>query len=176
LKKLRSEGWVVGLLSGDHPAVVEAVAKELGIPPDRARGGRLPEEKLDAVLRLVKKSPPGRPVVMVGDGVNDAAALSAASVGVGVHGGAEAALAAADVFLAREGLLPLLELLQGARRTFRVIRGNLVFSLLYNLAAAGLAVAGKIDPLLAAILMPVSSLTVITLSYKVRMFRRTEPS
>jgi Cu2+-exporting ATPase len=174
LEILEAAGWVVGVLSGDHPVVVKAVAKELGIPSEQARGGRLPEDKLEAVELLTDNSGADRPVVMVGDGVNDAAALSAASVGVGVHGGAEAALTAADVFLTREGLRPLAELLQGARKTFKVIRANLVFSLLYNLIGAGLAIAGRIDPLTAAILMPVSSLTVITLSYRIRTFRRMD--
>ncbi|HEY9383724.1 MAG TPA: heavy metal translocating P-type ATPase, partial [Gemmatimonadales bacterium] len=108
-------------------------------------------------------------VVMVGDGVNDAAAIARATVGVAVRGGAEASLAAADVYL-EAGLAGLLPLLRGAERTLKVIRRNIAFSLLYNLVGATLAVAGVITPLIAAILMPMSSLTVVLASWRSRTF------
>jgi Cu2+-exporting ATPase len=107
---------------------------------------------------------------MVGDGVNDAAAIARATVGVSVAGGAEASRAASDVHLARAGLAPLLALVEGSRRTLRVVRLNLALSLGYNAVAAFLAVTGRIDPLLAAILMPVSSLTVVLVSWRSRTF------
>jgi P-type Cu2+ transporter len=110
------------------------------------------------------------PVVMVGDGVNDAAAIARATVGVGVHGGAEASLAAADVYLARPGLAPLAELVQGAGRTLRVIRRNIAVSLAYNVVGASLAMTGIMDPLIAAVVMPVSSLTVVLVAWRSRTF------
>ncbi|HEX8725514.1 MAG TPA: heavy metal translocating P-type ATPase [Gemmatimonadaceae bacterium] len=166
---LRERGWSVRVLSGDAPAVVRDVARALAIPEADAAGSASPEDK----LRAVEQARNGRPVVMVGDGVNDAAAMAAASVGVGVHGGAEACLATADVYLTEPGLAPLVRLVGGAERTMRVIRRNLVFSLLYNLAGAGLAMTGAINPLVAALMMPASSLTVVISSWQARTFGRS---
>jgi len=164
---LRAMGWRVGILSGDHPDVVAAVGEHLGLDSCDVVGGVTPEDKLAFVQRLSGT----RAVVMVGDGVNDAAALAVATVGVAVHGGAEASLAAADVYLSRPGLSPIVELARASQRTMNVIRRNLAASLFYNLLAATLAATGAISPLLAAILMPASSLTVLTLSFRSRTFR-----
>jgi len=151
-------------LSGDHAGAVRRTAERLGVA--RARGGATPEDKL-AIIEASE-----RPAVMVGDGVNDAGALSSAAVGVAVHGGAEASLAAADVFITRDGVEPVVELVRGARRTMRVIRRNLVFSLVYNVVGVTLAATGVIGPLGAAALMPLSSLTVVASSYQARTFRK----
>jgi Cu2+-exporting ATPase len=163
---LRRRGWQIGVLSGDHPDVVRAVAAEVGIDPGRCRGGVSPERKREMVEREIDSGP----VVMVGDGVNDAAALAAATVGVAVRGSAEASLSAADVYLSGTGLAPLVGLFRGAGRTVGVIRRNLAVSLVYNVVGASLAIAGVINPLVAAVLMPISSLTVITLSATSRTF------
>ncbi|MCB1152654.1 heavy metal translocating P-type ATPase [bacterium] len=170
IERLRALRWDVELLSGDHPAIVAAVAKQLGLDADSFTGAAKPEDKLARVQALSG----GGPVVMVGDGVNDAAALSAASVGIGVHGGAEASLAAADVFMTRPGLEPIVELVVNARRTLRVIRRNLIFSLCYNLVGATLAMTGLLNPLIAALLMPASSITVITSSFRHGAFHGNE--
>jgi Cu2+-exporting ATPase len=163
---IRDSGWQVEILSGDHPVVVRSIAKQVGIAPAAARGAATPEDKLEAVREAAVNST----VVMVGDGVNDAAALAAATVGIGVHSGAEATLAAADVYLGRPGLQPVVDLLHGSRRTLGVIRRNLVFSLTYNLVAVGFAITGHMSPLLAAILMPLSSMTVVLSSYRAKTF------
>ena len=159
LATLRARGWRTVLLSGDAPAVATAVGRTLGFAPHEAIGGASPEAKL-AFVQRAKGAGTGR-VVMVGDGVNDAAAMAAADVGIGVHGGAEACLATADLYLTRPGLAPLVELTEGAARTLRVIRRNIGFSIGYNLIGASLAVAGVLTPLIAAILMPVASVTVV---------------
>lgn len=150
--RLQARGYVLALRSGDHPRIVRAVADALGI--EDARGGLAPEDKAAEV-----RGDPG--CVMVGDGINDALALRSAAVGIAVGGGAEAALAVADVYLQEPGLQPLEELLGGARRSRSVVRRNLGFSLVYNVLFASLALAGLVTPLLAAVLMPLSSLTVV---------------
>lgn len=163
---LRAGGWSVELLSGDHAEVVRRVGATLGIREADAHGGRLPEQKLE----YVKAARDSSETVMVGDGVNDAAALAAANVGIAVHGGAEASLAAADVYLNRPGLSPIIELIQASRRTFNAIRRTLAVSLGYNLTGAILAMTGVLNPLIAAILMPISSFTVLAMSLSVRTF------
>ncbi|HEX4933322.1 MAG TPA: heavy metal translocating P-type ATPase, partial [Gemmatimonadaceae bacterium] len=168
IQALRDAGWSVRILSGDAPSVVRAVGGALALSPDACQGGATPEEK----LRVVESLKATHRVVMVGDGVNDAAAIAAATVGIGVHGGAEASLATADIFLTTPGLAPLVELMQGARHTMRVIRRNIAFSLAYNLVGSWLAIAGLINPVVAAIMMPLSSLTVVLGSWYSHTFDR----
>lgn len=167
---LRARGFDVHLLSGDAPAVARAVGRQLDLPPEACEGGADPETKLERVEAAAARGP----VVMVGDGVNDAAALAAATVGVAVHGGAEVALSAADVFLSRSGVSPVVELIEGARRTYGVLRRNIVFSLVYNAFGASLAVSGLLDPLVAAVLMPLSSLVVVTSSFRFQFVDRAD--
>ena len=166
LARLQKQGWRLGILSGDHPKIVAHVASQLGIDPACAIGGLLPEEKLALVQMALKDGP----VVMVGDGVNDAAALAAATVGIAVHGGAEASLAAAGVYLNRPGLGAIADLVGAAQKTVDVIWRSLAASLTYSALAITLAAAGLINPLVAAILMPVSSLTVLSLAFGARTF------
>jgi Cu2+-exporting ATPase len=167
---LRGRGWRVGVLSGDAQEVANHAGVRVGVPLERCIGGASPERKLEIVHESLAQRRPG-PVVMVGDGINDAAAIAASSVGIGVHGGAEACLATADVYLARPGLGALVELVRGAERTMSVIRRNIVFSVAYNVVGATLAMAGVLTPLIAAILMPASSLTVVLASWRSRTFR-----
>jgi Cu2+-exporting ATPase len=167
---LRQRGWSVGIVSGDAPEVVRSVARELELPPANCTGGVSPEGK----LAIVREALATGPVVMAGDGVNDAAAMAAASVGIGVHGGAEACLATADVYLTTAGLAPLVELTEGAARTMRLIRRNIAFSLAYNTVGVALAVTGTISPLIAAVMMPLSSVTVVFSSWTGRTFGRED--
>jgi Cu2+-exporting ATPase len=164
LAQIEGLGWQVEVLSGDHQGTVNSLLPKIGLT--QGRGGASPEAKAELVAAAAAQDR----VVMVGDGVNDAAALAAADVGVGVHGGAEAALAAADVYLGEPGLSPIADLLVGSRRTLGVIRRNLVFSLAYNVVAVSLAMTGHMHPLLAAILMPLSSITVVVSSYRAKTF------
>ena len=167
--QLKRLGWQVGMLSGDHESIVSQVAGRLDIDPEDVHGAVVPEIKLKIVQQSLDRF---ETVVMVGDGVNDSAALAAASVGIAVHNGAEASLAAAPVYLAEEGLNPILKLFSISASTGRTMRRNLAVSLIYNILGATLAFAGWINPLVAAILMPASSLTVVALSLSAGATRR----
>ena len=159
------------MLSGDAQDVVASVGRALAFEAQDSIGAVSPEDKLAFVEQL--KATTGRTVVMVGDGVNDAAAIAAAHVGIGVHGGADACLATADIYLTRPGLGALVELTEGSRRTLRVIRRNIALSIGYNLIGASLAVFGVLTPLIAAILMPTSSITVVLGSWYSTTFARS---
>jgi len=170
VRTLLGAGWVVRILSGDAPEVVWDVAGQLGLEAEDVEGAATPERKRAAVEEARRYGP----VVMVGDGVNDAAAISAATVGIAVRGGAEASMAAADVYLAQGGIGSLRELVEGARRTSNIVRRNILIALGYNVIGVTLAMIGVIDPLLAAILMPASSLTVVLGAWRGRTFIRRE--
>ncbi|MFT3787440.1 MAG: HAD-IC family P-type ATPase [Tepidisphaeraceae bacterium] len=161
---LSGKGWQASIVSGDHRAAALSVASEVGIDQSFVQSQVAPEEKLEIVRKAVTDtghSATHGTVVMIGDGVNDAAALAAADVGVAVQGGAEASLAAADVYIARPGLAPVNELVDAARHTMFVIRRNFCITLSYNVLAGLLAITGIMNPLVAAILMPMSSATTI---------------
>ncbi len=171
LGQLDSLGYRLALLSGDDVHVTKSVASELARVSGRELfaeviGGATPEAKLEYVRARLAE----RPVVVVGDGVNDAAALAAATVGVAVRGGAEASLLAADVYLGDSGMTQLTQLIEGAERTLLTVRRGIAISLLYNGVGVALAMTGLIGPLLAAVLMPLSSLTVVTNAYRSRSF------
>lgn len=173
LLSLHRAGHRLHLLSGDHPRTVEGVARALteqagaGDLFSSVQGGATPEDKLARVKGLQRA---GFRVAMVGDGVNDTGALAAADVGVAVKGAAEASRMSADVYLSAPGVGELASLFSGARATLRTIRRGIVFSLAYNAIGITGAALGLIGPLWAAVLMPLSSLTVVTNAYKSRMF------
>ena len=165
--RIQREGRRAVLLSGDHPAVVARVGAALGLAADDIVGGASPEDKRALVARWAETGT----VVMVGDGVNDAAAMQAAHVGVAVGGGTAASQVAADVFAVRPGLSPLVALFDGSRGVVRTVRRGLAVSVLYNALGALAAVAGLVTPLVAAVAMPVSSLAVVALALSQRAFR-----
>jgi P-type Cu2+ transporter len=171
LSALAALGSTVRVLSGDHPLVVERICRSL--PVRSFRGGASPEQKLEEIRAHVAA---GRKVVMVGDGVNDAAAMSAATVGFAVHGGAEASLLAASVFATEPGVAPVLEAVEGARNTLRAIHRGLAFSLGYNALGVVLAMTGVLSPLVAAVLMPLSSITVLASALRSRAFAGPRPA
>lgn len=167
LEQVMKLGWRVEILSGDDSRVVRRVGAALGIPAEQCIGNTSPEGKVAAVRAARKRGP----VVMVGDGVNDAAAMASASAGIAVSGAAEIAIEAADVYLRSHSITTIADTIAGASATLATIQRNLRFSLVYNLAAGGLAVAGLIHPLIAAAVMPLSSLTVLASSLRSRAFR-----
>jgi P-type Cu2+ transporter len=168
IRALERLGWRVEILSGDDARVVAAVADDLELPRDRCTGEAPPEAKLAIVEQHRKRGP----VAMVGDGVNDAAAIAAATCGIAVSGAAEVSIDAADVFLREHSIAGIAATAAGATATLHTIRRSLKLSLAYNVVAGTLAVLGVIHPLIAALLMPASSLTVLANSLRSRAFRR----
>ena len=167
LRALRARGLEVRLLSGDHAQIVRQMGQRLGFEAEQMHGEVTHAQKLSMIQELKGQ---GRTVVMVGDGVNDAAALQAADVGITFERGAQVSLMASDVFLRGQDLRALLALWTGSGQSMRVIRLNLWTSALYNILAVGLAMIGWISPLSAAILMPLSSLSVVLSSIFQRHF------
>lgn len=158
------------LLTGDNAATAARVAGAVGI--DDVRAEVTPAEKLDVVRALQAE---GRVVAMVGDGVNDAAALTAADLGIAMGGGTDAAIAASDVTVVSGDLLVVADAVRLARRTLGTIKGNLFWAFAYNVAAIPVAMAGLLNPVVAAAAMALSSVFVVTNSLRLRRFR-AEPS
>ncbi|MFF9502940.1 heavy metal translocating P-type ATPase [Streptomyces sp. NPDC014656] len=164
--RLRALGLRPVLLTGDHRAVAEAVAAEVGI--DEVIAGVLPEEKAGVVRRLQEE---GRTVAMVGDGVNDAAALATADLGLAMGTGTDAAIEASDLTLVRGDLRVAADAIRLSRRTLATIKGNLAWAFGYNTAALPLAAAGLLNPMIAGLTMAFSSVFVVTNSLRLRRFR-----
>lgn len=154
--RLKALGLPVVLLTGDGAEVAARIGAEAGV--DEVLAEHDPEAKLAALRRWQAQ---GRRVLFVGDGVNDGPALSEAYAGVAMGGGAASSVLIADAVIAREGLGPVLAGIFSARAAERAIRGNLARSLAYNIGAVALAAAGLVNPLVAAVLMPLSSGLVI---------------
>jgi Cu+-exporting ATPase len=171
VRRLRAMGLRPVLLTGDNEAAARSVAAAVGI--DEVIAGVLPAGKVEVIRRLQQA---GRVVAMAGDGVNDAAALAQADLGLAMGTGTDAAIEASDLTLVRGDLLAVPDAIALSRRTLATIKGNLFWAFGYNTAAIPLAALGFLNPLIAAAAMAFSSVFVVTNSLRLRRFRPALPA
>ncbi len=166
IARLRGLGLRPVMLTGDNEPAARFVAAQVGV--DEVIAGVLPEQKVEAVRGLQAE---GRAVAMVGDGVNDAAALASADLGIAMGTGTDAAIEAADLTLVSGDLSAVVDAIRLSRRTLGTIRTNLFWAFAYNVAALPLAAAGLLNPMLAGAAMALSSVFVVSNSLRLRSFR-----
>lgn len=168
IEKLRAMGLRPVLLTGDNERVARAVGEQVGIGSRDVIAGVLPAGKVDVIKALQDE---GRVVAMAGDGVNDAAALAQADLGLAMGTGTDAAIEASDLTLVRGDLLAVPDAIELSRRTLATIKGNLFWAFGYNVAAIPLAALGLLNPMIAAAAMAFSSIFVVSNSLRLRRFQ-----
>jgi Cu+-exporting ATPase len=165
VRRLRKLGIEPILVTGDGQAAARAVAGQVGI--DEVHAEVSPEGKTDIVAKLRDD---GRRVAVIGDGVNDAAALASADLGIAMGGGTDAAIGAADITLVREDMQAVVDAVQLTRRTLGTIRANLAWAFGYNAVTVPLAATGWLNPMFAAVAMSASSVLVVANSLRLRAY------
>ncbi|MDN5682555.1 cation-translocating P-type ATPase [Corynebacterium glyciniphilum] len=170
---LKELGLTPMLLTGDNEGAARAVAAEVGIAPENVIAGVMPDEKVDHIGTLQAE---GRNVAMVGDGVNDAAALATAELGLAMGAGTDVAIEASDITLMNDDLRSAVDAIRLSRRTLGTIRGNLFWAFAYNVALIPVAAVGLLNPMLAGVAMAFSSVFVVSNSLRLRGFRSSHGS